>query len=166
MISNKTQLCIHVLVVMASAPPSRPVNVQTLSDRLHVSVSHMESVMRLLRDAHLVRAARGPGGGYTLATNPAALSVWEVVQCVNPELATPPDVTPQSSPIAALEAGIHGAFAGFLATQTIGDFAQSGEASAPSPGSRFRLRPLRKSVRPLAPNSVFHLSGLAPLRAA
>ncbi|MGI9218882.1 MAG: RrF2 family transcriptional regulator [Hydrogenophaga sp.] len=170
MISKKTQLCINILVTMASAPPSRAVNVQTLSDRLHVSISHLESVMRVLRDADLVRAARGPGGGYYLTSDPAELSVWEVVQRVNPALATTPDAGPQSAPIAGLEAAIHAAFADFLATQTIGDFAQqSGDWSAGAAGSAtpgFRLRPLPVSVRPMAPNSVFQLSAFTQLRAA
>lgn len=169
MISKKTQLCINILVTMASAPPSRAVNVQTLSDRLHVSVSHLESVMRVLRDADLVRAARGPGGGYYLTTDPAQLSVWEVVQRVNPALATTPDASTQHTPIAGLEAAIHTAFADFLATQTIGDHAQRGDGSALPSGSAtpgFRLRPLPPSARPLAPNSVFQLSAFTQLRAA
>lgn len=169
MISKKTQLCINILVAMASAPPSRPVNVQTLSDRLHVSISHLESVMRVLRDAELVRAARGPGGGYSLVTRPAELSVWEVVQRVNPALATTPDASAQATPIAGLEAAIHTAFANFLSTQTIGDFAQNSDWSAHPSGSAtpgFRLRPLPKSARPMAPNSVFQLSAFTQLRAA
>lgn len=169
MISKKTQLCINILVTMASAPPSRAVNVQTLSDRLHVSVSHLESVMRVLRDADLVRAARGPGGGYYLTTDPAQLSVWEVVQRVNPALATTPDASPQHTPIAGLEAAIHAAFADFLSKQTIGDFAQNSECSEHPSGSGtpgFRLRPLPVSVRPMAPNSVFQLSAFTQLRAA
>lgn len=169
MISKRSLLCINILVTMASAPPTRPVNVQTLSERLHVSVSHLESIMRVLKDAHLVRAARGPGGGYCMVCNADELSIWEVVQRVDPALATAPDPGTHASLIAGLEADIHATFCDHLSSRTIGEFALADEWSPPASGSAstgFRLRPLPKSSRPVAPNSVFQLSAFAQLRAA
>lgn len=169
MISSKTRLCIKVLVAMASVPPNRPVNVQTLSQRLHVSISHMESIMRVLREAGFVTAARGPGGGYCLACEPDGLSVWAVLQAIEPTQVEPPASGPQPSPIAELEAGIHATFSQFLASRTIGEFAQLDEWTPPTPGtstSGFRLRPLPKRSMPQAPNSVFQLSAFGQLRAA
>lgn len=169
MISQKSRLCINILVAMASTPPARTVNGQTLSERLQVSLSHLESLMRVLREAGFVRTARGPGGGYCMARDADELSLWEVVQRVDPGLATAPEPNATTAPIAGLEADIHATFAGFLSSRTIGDFAQPQAWSASTPGavpSGFRLRPQPKSARPLAPNSVFQLSAFAQLRAA
>ena len=59
MLSSKTRLSVKVMVGIASAPPSETVTVQALSTRLHVSVSHLESITGTLRRArHLTRRLR------------------------------------------------------------------------------------------------------------
>lgn len=167
MLSSKTKLCVKVLVAMASAPSSRPVAVQVLSERLQVSVSHLESIARILREAGLVKSSRGPGGGYCLARDPDGLSIWEVVQCVDEALRDPPSAKP--SPIASLESAIRSTFIDFLSSRTVGEFAQAGAWELPAPGAGavgFRLRPLPRFDRPLAPNSVFQLSAFTGAKAA
>lgn len=169
MLSNKTKLCVKVLVAMASVPPSRPVTVQALSDRLHVSVSHLESITRILRLAGFVRADRGPGGGYFLACDANTLSIWTVVERVDVALREPPPPSAKGALIASLEAAIRATFIQALSEHTVGEFALPGSwvpttAGSASPG--FRLRPMPATVRPLAPNSVFELSSFSRTRAA
>jgi Rrf2 family protein len=169
MLSKKTQLCVKVLVAMASAPPSRPVTVQTLSEHLLVSVSHLESIARTLREAGLVRAARGPGGGYYLACDAQTLTVWEAVQRVDPKLAAVPPASNGALSIAALEASIRNTFVAFLASRTIGEFARSTDWLPTLPAattSRFKLGPMPQMLRPMAPRSVFELGAFPRSRAA
>ncbi len=169
MLSNKTKLCVKVLVAMASAPPSRPVTVQALSDRLHVSVSHLESITRILRLAGFVRAARGPGGGYFLACDADTLTIWTVVERVDGALREPPPPSAKAAPIASLEAAIRATFIQALSEHTVGEYAQPGTWEPSTSGSAapgFRLRPMPAIIRPLAPNSVFELSSFARARAA
>lgn len=168
MLSNKTKLCVKVLVAMASAPPSRPVTVQALSDRLQVSVSHLESITRILRLAGFVRAARGPGGGYVLVDAADTLSIWTVVQSVDSTLREPLPASAQATPIGGLEAAIRDTFIQTLSAHTVGEFARPeawGDA-LPVAAPGFRLRPMPTLTRPLAPNSVFELSSFARARAA
>lgn len=168
MLSSKTKLCVKVLVAMASAPPSRPVTVQALSDRLQVSVSHLESITRILRLAGFVRAARGPGGGYVVVADVDTLSIWTVVQSVDSALREPLPASAHATPIGGLEVVIRDTFIQTLSALTVGEFARPdawGE-SVPAAAPGFRLRPMPAVARPLAPNSVFELSAFARARAA
>ncbi|MCU0924777.1 MAG: Rrf2 family transcriptional regulator [Hydrogenophaga sp.] len=169
MLSQKAKLCVKVLVAIACAPPGAPVTTRTLSKTLHVSVSYLESVARILREARLVRAARGPGGGYYLSRPADEISVWDVVGCVEPPFAGEADAAPKASPISALEESINATFVGFLASRNIGEFATSGlwdESETSPPRSRFRLRPMPQKMLPTGPSSVFDLSSFPRMSAA
>jgi Rrf2 family protein len=169
MLSQKAKLCVKVLVAIACAPPGAPVTTRTLSKTLHVSVSYLESVARILREARLVRAARGPGGGYYLSRPADEISVWDVVGSVDPPFGVSTDALPKASPISGLEAAINATFVGFLASRNIGEFATSdlwdASETAP-PRSRFRLRPMPQRTRPTGPSSVFDLSSFPRMSAA
>lgn len=167
MLSSKTRLSVKVLVAIASAPPSETVTVQAMSDRLHVSVSHLESIACTLRQAGLIRSMRGPGGGYHMACDPQTLTVWDVVQRVDPSFQQPA-VNP-ASPIASLEVSIHATFVAFLSSRTIAEFVVSDLERPTVRTARvtgLRPNPMPRSRRPTAPNSVFELSAFPLLRAA
>ncbi len=167
MLSSKTKLCVQVLVAMTSAPAGRAVTVQTLSHQLHVSVSHLESITSDLRKAGFISATRGPGGGYRLACDPEATTIWAVVQAVDAKLREPPALSPREAPVAALGEAVRGAFIDFLSARTIGEFADPTrwpQDVVAAPPAGFRLRPLPAPQRPQAPNSVFQLPAFPRLR--
>ena len=91
MFSKRTQLCIDVLVTIGSAPQGVLVNTQALAEKMSISISHIESILRLLREGGFVRSVRGPGGGYFMTRHPDQISVWAVVSAVGglEELDTP-----------------------------------------------------------------------------
>ena len=166
MLSGKTKLCIKVLVGMASVPPSRPVTVGALAERLQVSVSHMESVVGALRDGGFIRSARGPGGGYFLDCDADQLTVWTVVRQLDPKFKDSAALPDKTSSIAALEQAILDTFVAYLSSRTIGEFANPRvwpQEEEVLTGSRYRLRPLPPVTRPVAPNSVFQLSAFPRL---
>jgi Rrf2 family protein len=169
MLSQKSKLCVKVLVAIACAPTGEHVNTRTLSKTLHVSVSYLESVARILREAGLVRAARGPGGGYYLSRPADAISVWDVVSAVEPPFSGSANSSLKASPIGSLEESIHATFVDFLSSRNIGEFADSGlwEETGPTRSrSLFRLRPMPPSTRPIGPTSVFDLSSFPRFSAA
>jgi len=79
MLSKKTWHCLDILIAMASVPASATVTTQSLAKRLGLSTSYLESLMRQLREADLVRSFRGPGGGYGLASPAHQTTVWDAV---------------------------------------------------------------------------------------
>lgn len=169
MLNSKTKLCVEVLVALASAPPGVLVTTQTLSDRLSVSISHLESIIRALREAGLVRSIRGPGGGYFISREPHSISIWDVVEGVGE--AAPPvgQAARLQGPTAGLEAALASAFRSYLSARTIGEMATVDERLAqvcPPVQSGFKLGPMPERIQPRAPNSVFELSSYLDLAPA
>ena len=149
------------MVAIASAPPGAPVTTQTLSAKLHVSVSYLESILRILREAELIQSVRGPGGGYYLVRDADKVSIWDVVRGLDETLLASSDPARKHSLTATLDEGLHSALRDYLCTRTLDEFARCDTSlaakSATSP-SGFRLGPMPASLRPLAPTSVFDLS--------
>ena len=61
----------------------RPISLSEISERQQISLSYLEQLFARLRKAGLVKSARGPGGGYTLARASSALFVSEIVLAVD-----------------------------------------------------------------------------------
>lgn len=74
----------------------RPVRVRAIGERQQIPVRYLEQIFQRLRRADLVRAKRGPGGGYTLARSPGEISIRAIVEAVEGpiETATPRDGAP------------------------------------------------------------------------
>lgn len=161
MFSKKIQLCVEVLVTLGSAPSHELVTSHALAKRLALSVSHIETIMKLLRQADLVRSVRGPGGGFCLTRDAHAITVRSVINSV--ELAGEALVRPGAggAQIRMLEASLEKAAMDYLATRTIGEFVRpdpSWDAQDPTPASRWGFGPVPERLLPQAPNSVFQLS--------
>ena len=161
MFSSKTRLCIEILVVLGGAPQGARVTTQMLAARLSSSVSHMETLLRWLREAGFVRSVRGPGGGYALTRPVDRLNVWEVIEglCAVAGL-EPPGPAPEG-----LSAGLENALQAWLQDQlsrrTLDEFVRQDalwDLPVPTVRSGMGLRPLPERWRPAAPNSVFQWS--------
>ncbi len=61
----------------------RPISLSEISERQQISLSYLEQLFARLRKAGLVKSARGPGGGYTLARPCGDLYVSEIVLAVD-----------------------------------------------------------------------------------
>lgn len=62
---------------------NRPISLSEISERQQISLSYLEQLFARLRKAGLVKSARGPGGGYTLAREAGRLFVSEIVLAVD-----------------------------------------------------------------------------------
>lgn len=60
-----------------------PTPLASISGRQDISLSYLEQLFCKLRKHGLVTSVRGPGGGYRLSREPAAISVAEVIEAVN-----------------------------------------------------------------------------------
>ncbi len=117
--------------------------------------------MKELREAGLIRAHRGPGGGYQIRGNPEDISLWDVVQHFE-EVHSFDELYPDAShPMKTLESDIQFNMQTLLQAQTLSDVAvpfMPADARVTSMLGQFRLKPLPAPVMPRAPNSVFQLS--------
>ena len=77
-ISNSAYMGVEVLVCLAAYEPARPCTAQALAEWIHRSLSYTETLMSRLRAAGLVRARKGPGGGYHLSKPADRITVAEI----------------------------------------------------------------------------------------
>jgi Rrf2 family transcriptional regulator, nitric oxide-sensitive transcriptional repressor len=82
-ISQTTEYALRAVVWLASHP-DRPLTAQQIAEATRVPAGYLAKVLQGLSRAGLLRSQRGLGGGFTLARDPADLSLWEVVQAVDP----------------------------------------------------------------------------------
>lgn len=55
----------------------------TIAERQNISIAYLEQLFLKLRRAGLVRAIRGPKGGYVLAKNPEDVSIAEIMSAAD-----------------------------------------------------------------------------------
>jgi len=93
-LSTKGRYALRAMVDLAAHSGDGPVPRKEIAARQDISPHYMEQLFAKLRDAGLVKAIRGPGGGYLLAKPPDQITAGEVVRAVEDILA----------PVACLEA--------------------------------------------------------------
>lgn len=83
MISRTAEYALRAAVLLADSD-GQPRTGAQISAATQVPVDYLAKVMRELGRAKLVRSRRGLNGGFTLAEDPADISVLDVVNAVDP----------------------------------------------------------------------------------
>lgn len=83
MISQTTEYALRAVVWLA-ANPEKPLTAQQIAEATRVPAGYLAKVLQGLSRAGLLHSQRGLGGGFTLARDPSSLTMWEVVQAVDP----------------------------------------------------------------------------------
>lgn len=82
-LSTKGRYAMVALADLATAGPDTLTSLAAIAKRQDISLPYLEQLFVKLRRAGLVESARGPGGGYRLARDPADIRVSEVLQAVD-----------------------------------------------------------------------------------
>jgi Rrf2 family protein len=161
MISSKAFFAVELCVYLANQDSGAYLTTTTLSHRLGLSVSHVENILKGLRERGMVSALKGPGGGYALLCDASDLSVWDIV-CVFEDAAETQRALESGKPLqmAEYELGLAQVVKDTLSSQTLADFVDASITravnNAPKWG-RFKFKPMQPALMPRAPNSVFEL---------
>src|SRR5947209_1382778 len=83
MISQTAEYALRAIVYLA-AQPGEPRTVQQIAEATRVPAGYLSKVMQGLSRAGLVHSQRGLHGGFTLNAPPDRLTVFDVVQAVDP----------------------------------------------------------------------------------
>jgi len=82
-LTTKGRYAVTAMLDLALNADQGPVCLADISKRQDISLSYLEQLFARLRRAKLVTSVRGPGGGYRLGREPAAISVAGVIDAVN-----------------------------------------------------------------------------------
>ena len=86
-LSTKGRYGIHAMYDLAQYYQEGPQPLKAVAERQRVPEAYLEQLMRPLRKADLVRAARGAQGGYMLSRPPSEITVGQVLRALEGELA-------------------------------------------------------------------------------
>jgi Rrf2 family cysteine metabolism transcriptional repressor len=81
-VSTRGRYALRAAIDLTMNARERPVLRKTLAERQGISTNYVAQILRTLRDAGIVEAVRGPGGGYRLAQDPSKVTAGDVVRTV------------------------------------------------------------------------------------
>ena len=159
MITKKTNSAIELCVLLAGQKAEGYLSTKDLSQRLGISISYIETILKTLRENNIVFSMKGPGGGYMIEGDASVISMWDIA-CLFETTLENSKGTGDNSPYAFFELELEQVVVQTLKSFTLSDFAVSSssefKANAQSTG-RFKFKPLQMTFMPKAPNSVFQL---------
>lgn len=128
-ISRKAEYAVRALLILASAPPRTPMQIQDLSERGSVPVKFLEQILLALKKEGLLRSKRGVGGGYQLDRPARSITVGEIIEHIDGGLCTlgelgeigPGDAFPGAIGLQRTFEEADERLNGFLRSQTIED---------------------------------------------
>ena len=94
-LSTRARYAVRAMVDLAQHCDQRPVSRKEIAARQDISPHYMEQLFAKLRDAGLIEAVRGPGGGYLLSKRPEEITVAAIVRAVDEVLAPVPCLRPE-----------------------------------------------------------------------
>ena len=105
--SAKTTYALLALMELADVQPSGELlQVGEIAARQSIPERYLEQMMTALRRGGFVRSSRGPRGGYQLARSPEAMSLAEVITCLEggPDKLSAELQSPEQTVLASLSA--------------------------------------------------------------
>lgn len=86
-ITARTEYATLAIVDLAIRTASSHVQAKEIARSQNIPLKFLEQILSQLRNAGLVRSVRGASGGYLLARDPSSISLRNVVEAVEGELA-------------------------------------------------------------------------------
>lgn len=83
MISQTVEYALRAVVTIANHG-GRPCTAQQIAERTHVPAAYLSKLMQGLVRSGLVNSQRGLHGGFVLNQSPEELTIWEIVDAVEP----------------------------------------------------------------------------------
>ena len=156
LIPKRTRVAVESLVYIAAKGARQPIPAREVAQALSVSLAGLESILRVLREHHLVCSFKGPGGGYQVEGDLKEFTVLDVVKFF--EASEPKSRSGSAGDDFAVD--FHEACKKAFNSENLHDLVNAAACSdlrVPAGKPRFGLRPLPSPVSPRGPNSVFQL---------
>lgn len=82
-LTTKGRYAVTAMLDLALHNEKGPVTLADIADRQGISLSYLEQLFSRLRKKELVSSVRGPGGGYSLASQASDVNIAEVISAVD-----------------------------------------------------------------------------------
>jgi Rrf2 family protein len=171
MLTKRSTLGLNVIILIAQTPSHRTITADALASMTNVSLSYIEGILKDAREQGLIRATRGPGGGYQLSVPLNDLSVWDAALSFSSPSATSQKAhfsseTSATNAIAQKACQLEKEFLqSYPLAQLVPKYIDS-PISKPTKSLAMHFKPLPIRKIPVAPNSIFDLSNFLNLQVA
>lgn len=88
MISTKGRYAIRLMIDLAEQNTDKPTTLDAIATRQDISKKYLESIVKSLVAARLVKGTSGKGGGYFLTRKPEEYPVYEILLITEGSLST------------------------------------------------------------------------------
>jgi Rrf2 family iron-sulfur cluster assembly transcriptional regulator len=82
-LTTKGRYAVTAMLDLAFHSQTKPVTLTDIAARQTISLSYLEQLFARLRRANMVKGIRGPGGGYTLASNACDINIADIIAAVD-----------------------------------------------------------------------------------
>ena len=89
-LSTKGRYASRMLVYLALNARDRPANTQEIANAEGISKDYVEQILTRLRTAGVITSHRGIKGGFSIAKDPAKITVKEIVELTEGEISIAP----------------------------------------------------------------------------
>jgi Rrf2 family protein len=93
--STKAEYGVRVMAHLAGTDADRPVSLGTIAEAEGLPLAYLEHLVQRLRRQGLVESRRGAHGGYTLSRPAAEITMAEIVEALEGNLAPIECITPE-----------------------------------------------------------------------
>ncbi len=85
-LGTKARYAVMAMVEMAGRGGEQPIALAELANSQEITVPYLEQIFRKLKSGGLVKATRGPGGGYVLSRPADNIYIADIVEAVEESL--------------------------------------------------------------------------------
>jgi Rrf2 family protein len=82
-LNTRVRYGVRAILRIAESHGGPPVSIATIAEEQAISGKYLEQVISPLRRSGLVVSQKGVKGGYTLAEDPAQITLWDVIQALD-----------------------------------------------------------------------------------
>ena len=91
-LTNATEQAVAVIAIIATQQPNLPVSSASIYQKLAVSPSYVQKLLRKLVVAKLIQGVSGNNGGFYLEKQTTEISLLEIVEAIEGKVETFPDM--------------------------------------------------------------------------
>jgi Rrf2 family transcriptional regulator, iron-sulfur cluster assembly transcription factor len=85
-LSTKGRYAVVAMVELAGHSTASSLPLSSIAERQQISTAYLEQLFMKLRRAGLVKAVRGPKGGYRLARSPVEITIAEIMMAADEQM--------------------------------------------------------------------------------
>lgn len=80
LLTTKGRYAVMAVIEIAGNGSAKPISLSAIAETQDISLSYLEQIFMQLKNAGIVKAIRGPGGGYILARSGNEITIADIIK--------------------------------------------------------------------------------------